>query len=171
MEYNKCYYKTDMNTWKSILLTCEKHNIKLADIIIHTKYKINSERIFGFSEITPQENVNCGMILHNYNCNQTVFTTSTTNKYFTNDEWSYLLPKLQEYNLVNKPVNFFFHVADPLRIIEVTTPTRKIYFFSNYYVRLVYKIQSKEIPSELTDLFIDNGACLNAIYVRHYQRS
>ena len=171
MEYeDKYYYKTDMNTWKSILLTCNKHNIKLADIVIHSKYKINSERIFGFSEITPQENVNCGLILHNYNCNQTVFTTSTSNKYFTQDEWNYLLPKLQEYNLINKPVNFFYHIADPLRIIEVITPTRKIYFYSNYSVRLVYHIQSKETPSELADLFINDGACLNAIYVRQYTR-
>lgn len=165
-----CYYKTDMNTWKSILLTCKRHNIKLADIIIHSKYKINSERIFGFSEITPQENVNCGLILHNYDSNQMVFTSSVSNKYFTQDEWNFLLPKLQEYNLLNKPINFFYHVADPLRIIEVDTPTRKIYFYSNYYVRLVYKIQSEETPQELADLFMNNGACLNAIYVRHYHR-
>ena len=167
---DNCYFKTDKNTWKSIKRTCEQHNIKLADIIIHSKYKINCERVFGFSEITPQENVNCGLILHNYNCNEEVFTSSVSNKYFTQDEWNYLLPKLQENNLLNKPVNFFYHVADPLRIIEVITPKRRVYFYSNYYVRLVYHIQSEETPQELADLFIDNGACLNAIYVRHYRR-
>ena len=176
-----CYYKTDKNTWKSIKRKCEQHNIKLADIIIHSKYKINSERVFGFSEVGSQDkrtdgsriaegNVNCGLILHNYNCNEEVFTSSVSNKYFTQDEWNYLLPKLQENNLLNKPVNFFYHIADPLRIIEVVTPKTKVYFYSNYYVRLVYHIQSEETPQELADLFINNGACLNAIYVRHYRR-
>lgn len=167
---NNCYYKTDKNTWKSIIRTCEKHNIKLADIIIHSKYQINTERVFGFSEVGSQENVNCGLILHNYDCNEVVFTATTSNHYFTQEEWNYLLPKLEEYNLLNKPINFFFHIADPLRIIEVVTPNRKVYFYSNYYVRVIYRIQSEETPKELEDLFIDDGSCLNAIYVTAYQR-
>ena len=34
--------------------TCEDENIELADIIIHTKYPIDSERLFGFSLIAAR---------------------------------------------------------------------------------------------------------------------
>lgn len=163
------YYKTQLNTWKSIVRTCEEHHIKLADIIIHSKYKINSERVFGFSELTPQGNVNCGLILHNYNCEQMTFTVRKPD-IFTDDEWLFLLPRLHTYGLLNKPVNFFYHTADPLRVIEVITPTRKVYFYSNYYVRVIYQVCDDQVPPELADLFINDGACLNAIYVRPYQR-
>ena len=54
------YRKTENNTWSTLVRTCEDENIELADIIIHTKYPINSERPFGFSVCTPQANVNCG---------------------------------------------------------------------------------------------------------------
>ena len=165
------YYKTDENTWDSIVETCREHDIKLADIIIHSKYQINSERLFGFSEITQQGNINCGLILHNYECVQKTFSQSAPKPdIFTDDEWTYLLPQLQINNLLNKPLNFFYHIPDPLRMIEVYTATRKTCFFSNYYVRAVYQVNTSETPTELADLFINDGACLNAIYVRPYQR-
>ena len=62
------YKKTENNTWSSLVRTCEDEDIELADIIIHTKYPINSERLFGFSVRTPQSNMNCGLILHDYDC-------------------------------------------------------------------------------------------------------
>ena len=65
------YKKTENNTWSSLVRTCEDENIELADIIIHTKYPINCERLFGFSVRTPQSNVNCGLILHDYDCIET----------------------------------------------------------------------------------------------------
>ena len=65
------YKKTKNNTWSSLVRTCEDENIELADIIIHTKYLINSERLFGFSVRTPQANVNCGLNLHDYDCIET----------------------------------------------------------------------------------------------------
>ena len=42
------YKKTENNTWASLVRTYEDENIQLADIIIHTKYPIDSERLFGF---------------------------------------------------------------------------------------------------------------------------
>ena len=58
----------------------------------------------------------------------------------------------------------------PPHIIGVLTKNRTVYFFSNYYVRLVYKIVNDEVPSELSNLFFDDGACLKSVYVRAYQR-
>lgn len=161
------YTKTNNNTWKSIVRTCESLNIKLADIIIHTKYPINSERVFGFNVIGEQENINCGLILHNYDCKNIVFDNNKPD-IFTNDEWSYLLPKLIENNLIDKQIQLFKRNPEPVFIIEVITKYTKIYFYSNYSVRIVYKIVNDDEPIELSDLFIDNGACLNAIYIRNY---
>ena len=45
------------------------------------------------------------------------------------------------------------------------------YFFSNYYVRVVYKVVNDEYPPELSDLFIDDGACLKGVYVKPYERN
>ena len=45
-----------------------------------------------------------------------------------------------------------------------------VYFFSNYYVRVVFKVVDDEVPPELSDLFIDDGACLKGVYVRAYER-
>ena len=50
-------------------------------------------------------------------------------------------------------------------IIGVLTKNRAVYFFSNYYVRVVYKVVNDEVPSELCDLFIDDGTCLKGVYV------
>ena len=47
------YKKTENNTWTSLVRTCEDENIQLADIIIHTKYPIDSERLSGYSLIQP----------------------------------------------------------------------------------------------------------------------
>lgn len=164
------YTRTSMNTWKSIVRTCKSMKIELADIIIHTKYPINCERVFGFSEKSIQ-NVNCGLILHNYDCKEIVLNEYVKPDMFEDEEWAYLVPKLKENNLLDKPIQLFVHVPDPVRILEVITKNTKIFFYSNYSVRIVYHIQDDTQPSEFHDLFVDNGACLNAIYVRPYQRT
>ena len=59
----------------------------------------------------------------------------------------------------------------PTHIIGVTTENRAVYFFSNYYVHVVFKVVDDEVPPELSDLFIDDGACLKGVYVKLYERS
>ena len=44
-------------------------------------------------------------------------------------------------------------------------------FYSNYYVRVVFKVVDDEVPPELSDLFIDDGACLKGAYVKPYERN
>ena len=146
------------NTGSSLVCTCEDENIELADIIIHTRYPINSNRLFGFSVRTPQANVNCSLILHDYDCIEMTLD-ETRPPLFTEDEWEYLLPQLKSNGLLGVPY-----------IIGVMTENRAVYFFSNYYVRVVYKVADDTLPTELSDLFIDNGACLKGVYVRVYQR-
>ena len=85
------YKKTENNTWSSLVRTCEDENIQLADIIIHTKYSIDSERLFGFSLIQPQSNLNCGLILHDYKCTE-MKLDDTRLSMFRENEWEYLLP-------------------------------------------------------------------------------
>ena len=164
------YKKTENNTWSSLVRTCEDENIELADIIIHTKYPINSERLFGFSVCTPQANVNCGLILHDYDCMEMTLD-ETRPPLFTEDEWEYLLPQLKSNGLLGVPLNVFWRGNSlPPHIIGVMTANRAVYFFSNYYVRVVFKVVDDEVPPELSDLFIDDGACLKGVYVRAYQR-
>ena len=164
------YKKTENNTWSSLVRTCEDENIELADIIIHTKYPINSERLFGFSVCTPQANVNCGLILHDYDCMEMTLD-ETRPPLFTEDEWEYLLPQLESNGLLGVPLNVFgrTYYAQPYAV-SVETENRAVYCFSNYYVRVVYKVVDDEVPPELSDLFIDDGACLKGVYVRAYQR-
>ena len=165
------YKKTENNTWSSLVRTCEDENIELADIIvIHTKYAINSERLFGFSVCTPQTNVNCGLILHDYDCMEMTLD-ETRPPLFTEDEWEYLLPQLKSNGLLGVPLNVFWREQQTYPyVVSVETENRAISFFSNYYVRVVYKIVNDEVPPELSDLFIDDGACLKGVYVRAYQR-
>ena len=86
------YKKTENNTWSSLVRTCEDEYIELANIIIiHTKYPINCEHLFGFSVRTPQSNVNCGLILHDYDCIE-MMLDETCPPMFTEDKWEYLLP-------------------------------------------------------------------------------
>ena len=58
----------------------------------------------------------------------------------------------------------------PSHRIGVMTENRAVYFFSNYYVRVVFKVVDDEVPPELSDLFIDDGACLKGVYVKPYER-
>ena len=164
------YKKTENNTWASLVLTCEDENIQLAGIIIYTKYPINSERLFGFSVRTPQTNVNCGLILHDYECTEMTLG-ETRPSMFTEDEWEYLLPQLESNGLLGVPLNVFWRESSlPHHIIGVLTKNRAVYFYSNYYVRVVYKVVNDEVPPELSDLFIDDGACLKGVYVKPYER-
>ena len=168
--------KTENNTWSSLVRTCEDEQIELADIIIHTKYPVNSERLFGFSVCIPQANVNCGLILHDYDYIEMLLSESRP-PLFTEDEWEYLLPHLKSNGLLDVPLNIFWreeratpYLDVPLNIfwreeratpyvVSVETENRAVYFFSNYYVRVVYKVGDDTPPPELSDLFIDDGAC------------
>ena len=165
-------------------ITCSylwRWELQLADIIIHTKYPIDSERLFGFTGLSPTTpNVNCGLILHDYDCTEMTIDGTTRPSLFTEDEWDYLLPQLQSNGLLGVPLNVFWHDTEPTHIIGVLTEYRAVYFFSNYYVRLVYafrrnasvadKVVSDVAPPELSDLFIDDGACLKGVYVKPYER-
>ena len=130
-----------------------------------------SERHFGFSVCTPQANVNCGLILHDYECTEMTLD-ETRPSMFTEDEWKYLLPQLESNGLLGVPLNVFWRETSlPHHIIVVLTKNRAAYFFSNYYVRLMYKVVNDEVPPELSDLFIDDGACLKGVYVKPYERT
>ena len=101
------YKKTENNTWASLVRTWKDENIQLANIIIHTNYPIDSERLFGFSLIQPQANVNCGLILHDYDCTEMTLG-ETRPSMFREDEWEYLLPQLESNGLLGVPLNAFW---------------------------------------------------------------
>ena len=165
------YKKTENNTWTSLVRTCEDENIQLANIIIHTKYPIDSESLFGFSLIQPQSNVNCGLILHDYECTEMTLD-ETRPSLFTEDEWEYLLPQLESNGLLGVPLNVFWRETSlPPCIIGVLTKNRVVYLFSNYYERMVYKVVNDKVHPELSDLFIDDGGCLKGVYVKPYERN
>ena len=109
--------------------------------------------------------VNCGLILHDYECTEMTLD-ETRPSMFTEDEWEYLLPQLESNGLLGVPLNVFWRETSlPPHIIGILTKNRAVYFFSNYYVRLVYKVVNDEVPPELSDLFIDDGACLKGVYM------
>ena len=165
------YKKTENNTLASLVRTSEDENIQLADIIFQTKYPIDSERLFGFSLIQLQSNVNCDLILHDYECIEMILD-ETRSSLFTEDEWEYLLPQLESNGLLGVPLNVFWQERSlPPHVIGGLTKNRAVYFFSNYYVRVVYKVVNDEVPLELSDLFIDDGACLKGVYVKPYERN
>ena len=85
------YKKTENNTLASLVCTCEDENTQFADIIIHTKYPIDSERLFGFFLILSQSNVNCRLILHDYDCTEMTFDGTSRPSLFSEDEEEYLL--------------------------------------------------------------------------------
>ena len=81
------------------------------------------------------------------------------------------MPQLESNGLLGVPLNVFCRTYDAQPyVVPVVTENRAVYFFSNYYVRVVYKIVNDDVPPELSDLFIDDGACLKGVYVRAYQR-
>ena len=78
---------------------------------------------------------------------------------------------MESNGLLGVPLNVFWRERGlPHHIIGVLTKNRAVYFFSNYYVRLVYKVVNDEVPPELSDLFIDEGTYLKDVYIRVYQR-
>ena len=83
------------------------------------------------------------------------------------------MPHLASNGLLGVPLNVFGRMTNtnpPPYIVSVETENRAVYFFSNYYVRVVYKVADDEVPPELSDLFIDEGACLKGVYVKPYER-
>ena len=114
--------------------------------------------------------MNCGLILQDYECIEMTLG-ETRPPLFTEEEWEYLLPHLKSNGLLGVPLNVFTHTPFPLpHIISVLTENRVVYF-SNYYVRVVYKVVNDEVPPELSDLFIDDGACLKGVYIKPYERN
>ena len=108
--------------------------------------------------------------MNDYDCTEMTLDESRPSL-FTEDEWEYLLPQLISNGLLGVPLNVFWRETSLLpHIIGVLTKNRAVYFFSNYYERLVYKVVHDEVPPELSDLFIDDGACLKGVYVRAYER-
>ena len=90
---------------------------------------------------------------------------------YTEDEWEYLLPQLESNGLLGVPLNVFWRETSlPPHIIGVLTKNRADYFFSNYYIRLVNKVENDEVHPKLCVLFIDDSACLKGVYVRAYHR-
>ena len=82
------------------------------------------------------------------------------------------MPQLESNGLLGVPLNVFWLESSlSPHIIGVLTKNRAVYFFSNYYVRVVYKVVNDEVPPELSDLFIDDGACLKGVYVKPYERN
>ena len=76
------------------------------------------------------------------------------------------MPQLKSNNLLGVPLNIFgLEQRTSPYVVSVETENRAVYF-SNYYVRVVYKVVDDEMPPELSDLFIDDGACLKGVYVK-----
>ena len=108
--------------------------------------------------------------MHDYECTEMTLD-ETRPSMFTENEWEYLLSQLESNGLLGVPLNVFWRESSlPPHIIGVLTKNRAVYFFSNYYVRVVYKIVNDEVPPELSDLFIDDETCLKGVYVRAYER-
>ena len=140
----------------------------MVEIIFHTKYPVNVPRWFGFTDLEVG-NMEAALVLEDFECDRVILSYIKPD-IFTDDEWDYLLPYLEENDLLNKQINMFYRdYKDPF-IVQVVTDTLKTWFYSDYYVKLLYKISDHTFkpPSEIEDLFIDDGACLNAIYISDY---
>ena len=162
------FFKCNGTKWSSIVDKCREKNIDMVEIIIQTKYPVNVPRWFGFTDIDVG-NMETALVLEDFECERVILSYIKPD-IFTDDEWSYLLPYLEEHELLNKQINMFYRDYKDPYIIQVVTDTIKTWFFSNYYVKLLYKISDHTYkpPNEIEDLFIDNGACLNSIYVSNY---
>ena len=162
------YFKCNGTKWSSIVDKCREKDIDMVEIIFHTKYPVNVPRWFGFSEITV-DNVQAALVLEDFECDRVILSYIKPD-IFTDEEWDYLLPYLEENDLLNKQINMFYRDYKDPYIVQVVTDTLKTWFYSDYYVKLLYKISDHTYkpPSEIEDLFIDNGTCLNAIYISDY---
>ena len=162
------YFKCNGTNWSSIVDKCREKDIDMVEIIFHTKYPVNVPRWFGFTDLEVG-NMEAALVLEDFECDRVILSYIKPD-IFTDDEWDYLLPYLEENDLLNKQINMFYRdYKDPF-IVQVVTDTLKTWFYSDYYVKLLYKISDHTYkpPSEIEDLFIDNGACLNAIYISDY---
>ena len=140
----------------------------MVEIIFHTKYPVNVPRWFGFTDLEVG-NMEAALVLEDFECDRVILSYIKPD-IFTDDEWDYLLPYLEENDLLNKQINMFYRDYKDPYIVQVVTDTLKTWFYSDYYVKLLYKISDHtyKAPSEIEDLFIDDGACLNAIYISDY---
>ena len=84
--------------------------------------------------------------MHDYECTEMTLD-ETRPSLFREDEWEYLLPQLKSNGLLGVPLNVFWRESSlPPHIIGV-----------------LYRVVNDEMPSELSDLFIDDGACLKGV--------
>ena len=162
------YQKCQKTTWDNMIQTCIENKIDLAEVVLHTKYPINSEKIFEFIDSSEIMNTETGLILYDYLEEKHV--KFPADKYiFNEDEWNFILPELNKYDLLYKELTLLYKESDIQdEIITIKADDKLTYFYSRYYVKFIFKVKnnSYEIPSSLKDLFIDNGSCINAIYVR-----
>ena len=137
------YLKVNGLTWIDVVDTIKSNNIKLADIVIHTKYPINTERIFCFSELSTQ-NINVGLILHNYLCKEMILTYEKPD-FFTDSEWLYLLPNLIDNNLLNKPINVFYKNIEHPHIVYIQKYGSILISVCMLYIRLLMMLFLKKL--------------------------
>lgn len=165
------YTKTNEISWDSVYKTCKEQCIKIAEILIVCKYPVNTERIIGFSEIT-QTNVNVALVLWRYQCKSAVLTPDTKPEFLTDNEWQWLIPKLQEANLFNHKINVFWRDnvsslnCKDTEIQAIRTNTSTTYVYTPHVIRLYYVVGSNNCPKDLIELFNEGSNVINAIYVR-----
>ena len=164
------YTKTNEISWDSVYKTCKEQGIKIAEIVIVCKYPVNTERIIGFSEIT-QTNVNVALVLWKYQCKSAVLTPDTKPEFLTDNEWQWLIPKLQESNLFNHEINVFWRdnvsvSCKDTEIQAICTNTSTTYVYTPHVIRLYYIVGAIECPKDLIELFNEGSNVINAIYVR-----
>jgi len=172
------YIKVPELSWASCYNVCQEYGYDCIEIMMVTKYPVNSEHIIGFSEIT-QTNINVAMVLYHYECTKTTLRADTRPEFLSDEDWNWVLPYLQSNNLLNHEIYVFWRRPRPepvIQEIEYTTvqpngypdgyhyQRAKIFVYSNYIIRLWYLVNDVGCPEELKSL-LDKGV-VNSIYIR-----
>jgi len=171
---NGNYIKVPDLSWASIYCTCQEHGLNCIELMFVTKYPVNSERLIGFSEKT-QTNVQMALVLYHYKCETVTLTQDSHPDILTDDEYQWLLPYLQQNNLLNHEIYLFYRDPNPEPNIQEINYTQfgsdsyhyqkgRIFVYSNYVIRLWYIINNVGCPNEIKTLF-DKGL-INSVYVR-----
>lgn len=169
------YYRCEYPTWDSLYDCCQLHHIQLADILVYTKYPVNTIRMIGFSEIThANPNTKAAMILDPFDCVPVTLDPASKPDFVTEDEWAYLVPKLHEHELFNKPINVFtrspvashtIHSIPAKSPIDTEVCEEILHSFSEYFIHVLYTNVSKDVPPELADV---PPEAIREIFVREY---
>ena len=88
------YYKCNGTKWSSIVDKCREKDIDMVEIIFHTKYPVNVPRWFGFTDLEVG-NMEAALVLEDFECDRVILSYIKPD-IFTDDEWDYLLPYLEE---------------------------------------------------------------------------